>query len=97
MNFQVAFAIWVALLVLVAIAMAYRYWMDHRHEHETIHLHDADAPVIADQMTISRKLHWIDVWGKTLTVVAVIYGLALAAYYIYLEIQRQGAGAIVGS
>lgn len=97
MTFQVAFAIWVILLVLVAIAMAYRYWMDHRHEHETIHLHDTDAPVIAEQMTISRKLHWIDVFGKSLTVAAVVYGLALAAYYVWQEIQRQGSGAIIGN
>jgi hypothetical protein len=97
MTFSIALTIWVILLALVAFAAAYRYWMDHRHEHETIHLHDADAPVIADQMTISRKIHWVDVWGKALTTVAVLYGLALGAYYIYQELQRQGSGAIVGN
>jgi hypothetical protein len=96
MTFQVAFTIWVILLALVAAAAAYRYWMDHRHEHETIHLHDADAPVVAEQMTIARKLHWVDVWGKTLTIAAVVYGVALGAFYVYTEFQRQGSGAIIG-
>jgi hypothetical protein len=96
MNLQIAFGGWVILLALVAIFAAYRYWMDHKHEHETIHLHDADAPVVADQMTISRKIHWIDVWAKTLTVAAVLYGLALGAYFIVQELQRQSSGAIVG-
>ena len=50
-------------------------------EEETLHLSD---PAEANhQAVIAHKLEWIDKWGKLLTVIALVYGVLLAAAYTY--------------
>jgi hypothetical protein len=34
-------------------------------------------------MALAHRLESIDRWGKTLTVVVAVYGVALAAIYLY--------------
>jgi len=34
-------------------------------------------------MTLAHRLEMIDKWGKMLTVVVAVYGLALGAIYLY--------------
>jgi hypothetical protein len=73
---------WSALFVVV-LGLAVRRAMVTRHEDETLHLAETEAALVAQQTIIGRKIREIDRWGQWLTVVAVVYGLALLAMYLY--------------
>ena len=83
--------LWVLLAVVVLALIAYRKVVSLQEE-ETLHLGN---PAEANhQAVIARKLDWIDNWGKLLTVVAVVYGVLLAAaytYHVWLTMQANGA------
>ena len=72
--------IWALLAIVVLALLAYRKLVSSKEE-ETLHL--ADAAEQNHQAVIGHKLEWIDKWGKLLTVVAVVYGVLLAAAYTY--------------
>ena len=50
------------------------------HEDDSLHL-EGGAP--GEQVTLAHRLALIDRWGKTLTVVVAVYGVALAGIYFY--------------
>jgi hypothetical protein len=83
MNLTLApFTIIWALIALVVLGLiAYRKAVSS-HEDETLHL--SNQSVIPQQVTIAHKLDIIDKWGKLLTIIAVVYGLLLAAGYTYV-------------
>jgi hypothetical protein len=88
----VPFAVlWVLLAIVVFTLIAYRKVVSLQEE-ETLHLGN---PAEANhQAFIAQKLEWIDKWGKLLTVVAVVYGVLLAAaymYHVWLGMQAIGA------
>ena len=72
--------LWALLAIAVLALVAYRKLVSSQEE-ETLHL--ADAAEADHQAAIAHKLEWIDKWGKLLTVVAVVYGVLLAAAYTY--------------
>ena len=72
--------IWALLAIVVLALLAYRKLVSSKEE-ETLHL--ADAAEQNHQAVIARRLDWIDKWGKLLTVIAVVYGVLLAAAYTY--------------
>jgi hypothetical protein len=72
--------IWALLAIVVLALLVYRKLVSSKEE-ETLHL--ADATEANHQAVIGQKLEWIDKWGKLLTVVAVVYGVLLAAAYTY--------------
>jgi hypothetical protein len=83
--------IWALLAVVVLALIAYRKVISSQEE-ETLHL--TDALEANHQAVIARKLEWIDKWGKLLTVIAVVYGVLLAAaytYHIWLSMSAGGA------
>ena len=71
--------------VLATVVLALYIWRRAvaKNEDETLHVLDAEAAQISQQVVIAKKLEVIDRWGKTLTVIVVIYALVLAALYIY--------------
>jgi hypothetical protein len=73
---------WVVLIVAVA-ALAVRRQTVARHDDETLHLKDTEAALVSKQFALERKIRVIDRWGPWLTVVAVLYGLALFGTYVY--------------
>ena len=79
-DFAVFVALWVLLAAAVLALIAYRKVVSHEEE-EAVHLYNIVE--INHQAAISRKLEAIDKWGKLLTVVAFVYGLAVAAAYFY--------------
>jgi hypothetical protein len=83
--------LWVLLAGVVLALIAYRKVVSLQ-EDETLHLgNPAEA---SHQVVVARKLDWIDKWGKLLTVVAVVYGVLLAAaytYHVWLTMQANGA------
>lgn len=83
MLFKSLFVTWLLLATGVVILAFYRKAVA-RKDDEMLHVSDAEAPVVVQQTVIAKKLDVIDKWGKVLTVVAVVYGLVVLAYYLYL-------------
>ena len=80
------FALWIvwAALTLVVIGLAlYRKWEAHFHEDDLVHLAEGEAKFIPEQIAATRLLDRIDSWGKTLTIVDVVFGVTLFAVFLY--------------
>lgn len=73
---------WSVLGIVVVVLAIYRS-MVARHEDDSLHVMAGEAPIIAHQQKLGRKIEHIEAWGKTLTAVLVVYGLILAAIYLY--------------
>ena len=80
--------LWALLAIVVLALVAYRKLVSSKEE-ETLHL--ADRAEANNQAAIAHTLEWIDKWGKLLTVVAVVYGLLLAAAYTFHVWQTMGS------
>jgi hypothetical protein len=79
----IPFVIAWGLMATVVIALAvYRKMVAGRTD-EVVHLSGLEASVVNQQAEMARKLELIDKWGKTLTLVALITGLALCGVYLY--------------
>jgi len=89
MNLTPYLATWIPLVVVVAVLAIYRNMMAS-HEDETIHVLEGDAPQVAAQVKLSRRLEIIERWGKILTAIVVVYGLLIATMYLYY-VWQQGA------
>jgi uncharacterized membrane protein len=74
--------IWAILAVILVVLYMYRRRIALKDD-ETLHVLDADANMVAQQATVAKKLEVVDKWGKILTVLVVVYTLALAGFYIY--------------
>ena len=76
----VPFAIaWTALGVVV-VALALKRKQIAAHEDDSIHL-SAASTAVAEQVDTAKKLEAVDKWGKILTILLVVTGLALAVLY----------------
>ena len=58
-------------------------WRKAVASHEDDQIHMSDTVAVSQQTAVSDKLDQIDKWGKTLTVITVVFGSVLAAIYIY--------------
>ena len=71
--------LWGMLAIVVVCLVIYRKSVTNR-EDDSIHL---EGGIPSEQVTLAHRLESIDRWGKTLTAIAVVYGVALAALYMY--------------
>jgi hypothetical protein len=76
------FSLWLALGAAVVAMALYRKYVS-RNEDDALHLTPGMDVAVQRQAQLAGQLDWIDRWGKTLTVVAVLYGMALAGYWLY--------------
>ena len=79
-NFIPFTALW-AVLALGVLALF--LWRRSVASHEDDQIHMSDQVGLAQQAAVAEKLDRIDKWGKTLTVVTILFGLLLAVIYIY--------------
>ena len=79
-DFTPLAALWALLALVVLALIAYRKIVSLK-EDDTLHLGNALAST--EQVFVAHKLDQIDKWGKLLTVVALVFGLLLAAGYSY--------------
>jgi hypothetical protein len=79
LDFRPLIAIW-SVLALAVLVLFIRRKMVAAREDDNIHVMSGPNP---EQALIAAKLEVIDKWGKILTVLALIFGLALVALYIY--------------
>jgi hypothetical protein len=70
---------WGALAIVVVFLIIYRKSVSS-HEDDSIHL---EGTVPTEQVALAHRLASIDRWGKMLTIVVAVYGVALAAIYLY--------------
>jgi hypothetical protein len=74
-------AIWA---VMAAAVLALVVWRKMVASHEDDQIHVLDGGSSSQQQTlVAAKLDQIDKWGKTLTIITLIFGVALAAVFIY--------------
>jgi len=84
-----------AALVSVTIALAfYRYFVAKQQD---FHIHVASGEVqdVGRQSVVAAKLNWIDRWGKTFTVVTLIYFLILLLLVLYEQWKFSSSGVLV--
>ncbi len=75
-------SVW-AVLALIVLALAiYRKVLSNK-EDDTMHLSDAATGIVSQQAQLATKLEAVDKWGKLLTIVVAVYGLALAGLFLY--------------
>jgi len=74
------FAIAWGVLAVIVLSLALMRRNISSHEDDTIHL-SASGAAIDQQVSMAKKLESIDRWGKILTVVLAVSGIALAILY----------------
>ena len=89
-NFVPLFVVWGVLALTVLGLFIWRKNVASN-EDDTLHvMHGA----LTQQTVLAQKLDMIDKWGKILTVITVVLGLAIAAAYVYGQfIGRASMGA----
>lgn len=75
-------AAWIAMACAVAILAIYRKTISS-HEDDSLHVSAVSDVNVGHQAEVARRLEVVDRWGKLLTVIVVVYGLALAGAYTY--------------
>ena len=74
--------LWIALALCVAVLAFYRRVVASQ-EDDIVHVISGESRVLTQQVTFAQKIDKIDFWGKTLTIVLVVYGLILGAWMLY--------------
>jgi hypothetical protein len=93
-TFLMLLASWGILGVTVLALAAYRTQLGRR-EDDRIHFSDTEAALVSQQNQFAHRIEVIEKWGKSLTVLLVLYGIALGGYYLYTLFQLQSTRAIV--
>ncbi len=92
MNFNLLplLVVWSVLALVVLTLFIWRQVVSS-HEDDSLHvMHGA----LSQQTSLAHKLDAIDKWGKILTVISVVFGLLIAAAYIYGQLTgRSSLGA----
>jgi hypothetical protein len=81
-NLTALVVIW-AVLAIVTLGLALYRKLVSASEEDLIHLGPGEERQIPEQVALAAKLNAIDRWGKILTVITIVIGLALAAVYLY--------------
>lgn len=81
------------MLGIVVVALAVYKMKLGRQEDDNIHIANVEAAAVVGR--VAHRLELVERWGKTLTVVLVLYGIALGGYYLYTLFQLQSTRAIV--
>lgn len=85
-NFLPYLVGWV-LLALVVIILYLKHRSIARQEDARLNVLET-ASEAQQQLALDHQLAAVDRWGKTLTVIAVVYGLLLAGLYLYQTWQQ---------
>jgi len=82
LNLTPIAVVW-ALLALVTAGLAlYRKLLTHN-EDDYLHVHEGEARIVSQQFQLAHKVDEIDRWGKFLTIVTAVSGVAIACVYLY--------------
>jgi hypothetical protein len=67
---------------MVVLALALVRYIASLHEDDNIHIGSGQAALVTKQMAFFSRVEAVERWGKSLTIIALIGGLALAALYL---------------
>jgi hypothetical protein len=81
-NLIPAVLIW-AVLAIATLALALVRKFVSAGEEDLIRLGPGEERHIPEQVALASRLKAVDRWGKTLTVITMAVGLAVAAVYLY--------------
>lgn len=84
MGWMLLSVAWLALACTVLGFAAYRKMVAYS-EDDLIHLEDADRFKIEQQKSLAGRLDFVDRWGKMLTVLTLVFGILLAAAFLYQQ------------
>jgi hypothetical protein len=84
---------WAVLATIVIVLAIYRNILAGRGD-EMVHVQDIEAGMVTQQQILAKKLDAIDRWGKILTAVVFVAGLALAGSYVY-EVWEQSNRIVI--
>jgi hypothetical protein len=73
---------WIVMACGVAALAIYRKTISS-HEDDTLHVSAISSVNVSQQADVAHRLEVVDRWGKLLTAVVAVYGVALAAAYTY--------------
>ena len=82
-NMTFAVVLWMVLGVATLVLAVYRWVLSSHYENDVIHLGPGEEKEIPRQASLALKMNSIDRWGKTMTVITAVLGLALASAYLY--------------
>jgi len=84
MNFNLfPLVVMLAVMTLAVITLIVVRKRVSAAEADTLHVMEGDAAMIPQQQAIAHKLEVIDRWGKSLTVVTVVFGLVIGGLWVY--------------
>ncbi len=76
--------VWAVLTVIVLGLALVRKFTSWYGEDDYVHLAAGEERAIPHQVAVTRRLDKIDAWGKTLTIVDLVYGLTLFSIMLYM-------------
>ncbi len=79
------FIVILGVLVLVILGLLIYRRSLTAWEDDTIHVLNGEEKTVAEQEALARKVEVVDRWGKILTVIVVLGGLALAFAYVWVN------------
>jgi len=82
MNLTAFMIAWLTLGCAVLGLAIYRKLVANS-EDENLHIGQFDGLRVVHQEQVAHRLSLVDKWGKTLTVVVIIFGVVLATAYLY--------------
>lgn len=71
------------ILAIATLGLALYRKLVSASEEDLIHLGPGEEQQIPGQVALAARLKAVDRWGKILTVITVLVGLAIAAAYLY--------------
>lgn len=83
MNFTLVVGLWMVLGIVTLVLAIYRWTLTAHQESDVVHLGPGEEKEIPRQVSLAQKMNTIDRWGKAMTVVTAVIGLALATAYLY--------------
>ena len=86
LNLVPYFAIWSVFALAVIVLLVMRKVVSMKEDDQLHVLHGATN----QQVTVAHRLDAIDKWGKILTVIALVTGLAIAAVFVYSSFASRG-------
>jgi hypothetical protein len=75
-------AAWIVMACAIAVLAIYRKTISS-HEDDSLHVSAVDDVNVSHQAEVAHRLEVVDRWGKLLTIIVAVYGVALAAFYTY--------------
>src|SRR5665213_1614946 len=83
-NITLVVGLWMVLGIATLVLAIYRWVLTAHYENDVVHLGPGEEKEIPRQASLARKMSTIDRWGKTMTIITAVIGLALASAYLCL-------------